>query len=54
MDILKVDTEKMIVTCEPMVNMQRLIDLLIPMGWTVPIVPEIGNNNSFGIFSRHI
>ncbi|TRY79718.1 hypothetical protein TCAL_01985 [Tigriopus californicus] len=43
MDILNIDTDKMVVTCEPMVSIGRLIDLLIPLGYTVPIVPEIGD-----------
>lgn len=43
MDILKIDTEKRIVTVEPLVSIRRLMEALVPMGWTVPIVPEIGN-----------
>ena len=45
MDILKIDTEKQIVTVEPLVSIRRLMEALVPMGWTVPIVPEIGNNS---------
>ena len=43
MDILNIDTEKQIVTVEPMVSIRRLCEALIPLGWTVPIVPELGD-----------
>ena len=46
MDILKVDPERKVVTVEPLVTVGRLIDALIPMGWTIPIVPELGNVNN--------
>ena len=42
MDILNIDTERRIVTVEPMVSIRRLCEALIPLGWTVPIVPELG------------
>ena len=51
MDILNIDTEKRIVTVEPMVSIRRLCEALIPLGWTVPIVPEIGKVSI--ISSRH-
>ena len=43
MDILHLDEEKRFVTVEPLVNVKRLIEYLIPRGWTVAIVPEIGD-----------
>ena len=43
MDILGIDTEKRVVRCEPLVTIQRLVEALVPQGWIVPIVPEIGD-----------
>ena len=42
MDILNIDTERQIVTVEPMVSIRRLCEALLPLGYTVPIVPELG------------
>ena len=42
MDILNIDTQRGIVTVEPMVSIRRLCEALIPLGYTVPIVPELG------------
>ena len=43
MDILTLDEENMIVTVEPLVNILRLMQFLVPRGYTIPIVPEIGD-----------
>ncbi|KAJ8950390.1 hypothetical protein NQ314_007929 [Rhamnusium bicolor] len=40
-DILEVDTEKQIVRVEPLVSMGQLTATLNPMGWTIPVLPEI-------------
>ena len=40
-DILDIDTEKKIVTVEPMVTIGVLNDFLIARGWTLPVVPEL-------------
>ena len=47
MDILEIDTEKRIVRVEPLVSIRRLMDALVPLGWTVPIVPELGTYRYF-------
>ncbi|VDK60752.1 unnamed protein product [Anisakis simplex] len=38
-DILQVDTENRTVTVEPCVTIGQLLDALIPMGFTLPLVP---------------
>ena len=43
MDILGVDAARRVVRCEPLVTVQRLVEALVPQGWIVPIVPEIGD-----------
>jgi len=43
MDILEINEEKKYVRCEPMVSVQRLFEALQAKGFTVPIVPEIGD-----------
>jgi len=40
-DVLEVDYTKGTVRLEPMVTMGQLTSLLLPLGWTIPIVPEI-------------
>ncbi|CAD5210566.1 unnamed protein product [Bursaphelenchus okinawaensis] len=40
-DILEIDTENRTVRVEPMVNMGQLTRFLIPLGYTLPIVPEL-------------
>ena len=40
-DILKVDPEKMTVTCEPLVDMGHLTRLLLPMGYALKIQIEM-------------
>uniref|UniRef100_H2Y9T9 Delta(24)-sterol reductase n=1 Tax=Ciona savignyi TaxID=51511 RepID=H2Y9T9_CIOSA len=41
MDILEVDTERKVVRLEPLVTMGQVTSLLLPLGWTLPIVPEL-------------
>ncbi|XP_002130771.2 delta(24)-sterol reductase-like isoform X1 [Ciona intestinalis] len=41
MDILEVDTQRKIVRLEPLVTMGQVTSLLLPLGWTLPIVPEL-------------
>lgn len=60
-DILEVDTEKRTVRVEPMVNMGQVTAQLLPMGWTLPVLPELddltvgGLVNGFGVeTSSHI
>ncbi|CAB3400499.1 unnamed protein product [Caenorhabditis bovis] len=40
-DILELDTEKMCIKVEPMVTMGQITRYLIPLGYTLPIVPEL-------------
>lgn len=40
-DILEVDVQRRIVRVEPMVSMGQLTATLNPLGWTIPILPEI-------------
>jgi delta24-sterol reductase len=40
-DILKVDTERCVVHVEPLATMGQLTATLAPLGWTLPIVPEL-------------
>ena len=40
-DILDVDVEKKTVRCEPLVTMGQLTRTLNPLGWTLPILPEL-------------
>ena len=44
-DILEINEEKKIVTVEPMVTIGKLNDFLIRYGWTLPVVPELGELN---------
>ena len=41
MDVLNVDTEKKIVRVEPLVSMGQLTATLNPLGWTLPVLPEL-------------
>lgn len=41
MDILSVDTERKVVRAEPMVSMGQMTALLNPIGWTLPVLPEL-------------
>jgi len=40
-DILEVDTQRQVVKLEPRVTMGQLTRTLLPLGWTIPIVPEL-------------
>lgn len=54
-DILSVNEHKQTVTVEPLVNMGQITAQLLPMGWTLPVVPELddltvgGLINGFGV-----
>ncbi|NWY76839.1 DHC24 reductase, partial [Erithacus rubecula] len=41
MDVLEVDSERQVVRVEPLVSMGQLTAHLNPMGWTIPVVPEL-------------
>ncbi|XP_065566869.1 delta(24)-sterol reductase-like [Artemia franciscana] len=41
MDVLDIDVEKKIVRVEPLVSMGQLTATLDPLGWTIPILPEL-------------
>ncbi|XP_043855877.1 delta(24)-sterol reductase [Dromiciops gliroides] len=41
MDILEVDTERQIVSVEPLVTMGQVTALLNSVGWTLPVLPEL-------------
>lgn len=40
-DIINVDTGKALVRCEPMVTMGQVTACLNPIGWTLPVLPEL-------------
>jgi delta24-sterol reductase len=40
-DIIEIDTEKKVLTVEPGMTMGRLTSILVPMGWSIPVVPEL-------------
>ena len=40
-DILSVDIERQVVRVEPMVSMGQVTALLNPLGWTLPVLPEL-------------
>lgn len=54
-DILNVDTKRALVRVEPLVNMAQITATLNPLGWTLPVVPELddltvgGLINGFGV-----
>ena len=49
-DILDLDTERRDVRVEPRVTMGKLIDYLVPKGWTLPVVPELDDLTVGGLF----
>jgi delta24-sterol reductase len=49
-DVLSVDPGRGIVRVEPRVTIGQLIDLLVPMGWTLPVVPELDDLTAGGLF----
>jgi delta24-sterol reductase len=40
-DILELDAERRMIRVEPLVNMGQITQTLIPLGWTLPVVPEL-------------
>ncbi|XP_066258952.1 delta(24)-sterol reductase-like [Euwallacea similis] len=40
-DILEIDVDKKVIRVEPRVSMGQLTATLIPLGWTIPVLPEI-------------
>ena len=40
-DILDINTERMVVKVEPLVNMGQITAFLNPRGWTLPVLPEL-------------
>ena len=48
-DILEVDTQRAIVRVEPRVNIGQLTRHLNPMGWTLPVVPELDDLTVSGL-----
>ncbi|XP_022101668.1 delta(24)-sterol reductase-like [Acanthaster planci] len=40
-DILEVDTDRRVVRVEPLVNMGQVTAMLNPLGWTLPVLPEL-------------
>ena len=40
-DIVEIDVENKVLTVEPGMKMGTLTNKLIPLGWTIPVVPEM-------------
>ena len=40
-DILEVDTKNQTVKVEPLATMGQVTSMLNPLGWTLPVVPEL-------------
>lgn len=40
-DIIEVDTKRQIVRVEPLASMGQLTAMLNPLGWTIPVLPEL-------------
>ena len=40
-DVLQVDEERRVVRVEPLASMGQVSATLVPLGWTLPIVPEL-------------
>jgi len=49
-DILGVDAERRIVRVEPRVTVGQPIDHLVPLCWTLPVVPEVDDLTASGLF----
>ena len=49
-DVLNVDTKTRVVRVEPRVTIGQLIDLLVPKGWMLPVVPELDDLTVGGLF----
>lgn len=41
LDIIEVDTKKQVVRVEPLASMGQLTAMLNPLGWTIPVLPEL-------------
>ena len=41
MDVLEVDEDRKVVRVEPLANMGQVTATLKPLGWTLPIIPEL-------------
>ena len=41
MDVLEIDVAKRTVRVEPLVTMGQLSATLTPLGWTIPVLPEM-------------
>lgn len=52
MDVLKINVETREVTVEPLVTMGQLTATLIPLGWTIPVLPEL-DDLTVGQFYYH-
>lgn len=48
-DILDIDTANQVVTVEPMVKMKQLSQTLNPLGWTIPVIPELDDLTVSGL-----
>ena len=40
-DVLEIDYDRQIVRVEPLATMCQVTAILLPLGWTLPIVPEL-------------
>ena len=40
-DILEVDTSRRVIRVEPLVSMGQITAMLNPLGWTLPVLPEL-------------
>lgn len=49
-DVLDIDTRRGIVRAEPRVTIGQLIDVLVPIGWMLPVVPELDDLTVGGLF----
>eukprot|EP00794_Sanderia_malayensis_P007853 gene7853-8702_t len=48
-DILEIDTDNRTVSVEPQVTMGQLTTALVPVGWTIPVVPELDDLTVAGL-----
>lgn len=40
-DILEIDVSRQVIRVEPLVSMGQLTAMLEPLGWTIPVLPEL-------------
>ena len=52
MDILEVDTERGVVRVEPLVTMGQLTATLLPLGWILPVLPELDDLTVGKLYSK--